>query len=71
MCKCLKNIVYIGPRVLIMLRCVKTRAAPKPAPLLRGAGFGAALVLAHLGQYHRLQDNTKLFFKFVLHTIIE
>ena len=37
----------------------------------RGAGFGAALVLANLEQYHRLQNNTKLFFKFVLHTIIE
>ena len=39
--------------------------------LSRGAGFGAALVLAHLEQYHRPQDNTKLFFKFVFHTIIE
>ena len=37
----------------------------------RVAGFGAALVLAHLEQYHRPQDNTKLFLECVLHTVIE
>ena len=39
--------------------------------LCRGVGFGAALVLAHLERYHRPQDNTKLFFKSVINTIIE
>ena len=35
------------------------------------AGIGAALVLAHLEQYHRPEDSTKIFFKPLPLIIIE